>query len=173
MTAQQDLILKRLREEGQKTAAYFGSLAEADWDSPVYTTGPRWRVRDVLAHLLSAEQTFHHYGQQILAGGPGAPEGFVIDDYNAAQVAAMGAPTPGDLVSRLEAARAATVALVAGMAESDFAREGRHPWFGLAPLGQMLKLVYRHAMLHERDVRRALELGGPVPHVDVSPPTAG
>jgi hypothetical protein len=129
-------------------------------------------VRDVLAHLLSAEQTFHHYGQQILAGGEGAPEGFVIDEYNAAQVAALGAATPADLIGRLEAARAGTHALVAGMTTADFDRVGRHPWFGLAPLGQMLKLIYRHSMLHERDVRRALDLGGPVPHVDASPPAA-
>lgn len=173
MPGRQDLILKRLREEGQKTAAFFASLAATDWESPVYTTGPRWRVRDVLAHLLSAEQTFHHYGQQILSGGEGAPEGFVIDDYNAAQVAALGAATPADLIERLKSARAATQDLVAGMSDADLERVGRHPWFGLAPLGKMLQLVYRHTMLHERDVRRALESGGPVPHVDVSPPAAG
>jgi hypothetical protein len=33
----------------------------------------------------------------------------------------------------------------------------------------MLKLVYRHNMLHERDVRKALETGQPVPHVDAQP----
>jgi hypothetical protein len=36
----------------------------------------------------------------------------------------------------------------------------------------MLKLVYRHTMLHLRDVRKALETGLPVPHLDVTPPSA-
>jgi len=75
-------------------------------------------------------------------------------------------------VTQFEVARAATAAMVAGMAEADFDRIGRHPWFGRVPLEQMLKLVYRHNMLHERDVRRALETGQPAPHVEAQP-TAG
>jgi uncharacterized protein (TIGR03083 family) len=172
MADRQQLILKRLDEEGQKTAAFFRGLAPEQLEQQVYTTGPLWRVRDILAHFVSAEQTFAFYGRQILAGGPGAPDDFVIDEYNAAQVAARAAETPEALVRQFEAARAETAALVTGMSEADFERLGRHPWFGRAPLGQMLKLIYRHTMLHERDVRRALETGAPVAHVDAVPPAA-
>jgi len=64
-----------------------------------------------------------------------------------------------------------TVNLVRGMSEADFDRIGRHPWFGRVPLENMLKLIYRHNMLHERDIRKALETGQPVPHVDAKPPS--
>jgi uncharacterized protein (TIGR03083 family) len=165
----QELTLKRLHAEGQKTAAYFRSLGEADYAQQVYTTGPGWRVRDVLAHFVSAEQTFVFYGRDILAGGPGAPDDFVIDEFNATQVAGLKDTSPADLVGQFEAARAETLALVRGMQAEDFGRIGRHPWFGRVPLEQMLKLIYRHNMLHERDVRRALETGQPVPHVDAQP----
>jgi hypothetical protein len=74
-------------------------------------------------------------------------------------------------VARFTAARAATVALVRGMQDSDLDRIGRHPWFGNVPLEQMLKLVYRHNMLHERDTRKAIETGQPVAHVDARPVT--
>jgi DinB superfamily len=169
MPTRQELILNRLQEEGRKTVAYFGGLAQADLAQVVYTTGPRWRARDVLAHFVSAEQTLLLYAQQLLAGGSGAPDDFVIDDFNAIEVAGLRDVGAGVLVEQFENARATTAGMVAGMADADFDRIGRHPWFGRVPLGQMLKLVYRHNLLHERDVRRALETGQPVPHVDAQP----
>jgi uncharacterized protein (TIGR03083 family) len=170
MPTRQELILNRLQEEGRKTAAYFRTLSETDLAERVYTTGPGWQARDVLAHFVSAEQTLTLYGRQVLAGGSGAPEDFVIDEFNAIEVAGLRGRAPGDLVAQFETARAATAAMVTEMTEADFDRVGRHPWFGRVPLEQMLKLVYRHNMLHERDVRRALETGQPVPHVDAQPP---
>lgn len=169
MPGRQELILKRLQEEGRKTAAYFRTLGDGDLAQVVYTTGPRWRAHDILAHFVSAEQTLLVYGRQVLAGGSGAPDDFVIDEFNAIEVAGLRDEAAGALVTQFEIARAATASLVAGMSDADFDRVGRHPWFGRVPLEQMLKLVYRHNMLHERDVRRALETGQPVPHVDAQP----
>ena len=165
----QDLILKRLQDEGQKTAAFFRSLTDAQAQRQVYTTGPQWRVRDVLAHFVSAERMFALYGRQILAGGPGAPDDFVIDEFNATQVAGLKDVSIADLAAQFEAARAETVSIVRDMADADFDRVGRHPWFGNVPLENMLKLIYRHTMLHERDARKAIETGAPVPHVDAQP----
>ena len=172
MPGRQELILRRLQEEGQKTAAYFRTLSEKDYTQQVYTTGPEWRVRDLLAHFVSAERTFVFYGRDILAGGPGAPEDFVIDEFNATQVAGLKEAPPADLIRQFEAARTEVLAMVRGMTDPDFDRIGRHPWFGRVPLEQMLKLIYRHNMLHERDVRKALETGQPVPHVDAQPSSA-
>lgn len=169
MPNRQELILKRLQEEGRKTAGYFRGLGGDDYAQVVYTTGPQWRARDVLAHFVSAEQTLLVYANQVLAGGSGAPDDFVIDEFNAIEVAGLRDVAPGLLVAQFEAARAATADCVSGMADTDFDRIGRHPWFGRVPLEQMLKLVYRHNMLHERDVRRALDTGQPVAHVDAQP----
>jgi len=36
----------------------------------------------------------------------------------------------------------------------------------------MLKLIYRHNIIHLRDIRRALKTRQPVPHLDVTPPAA-
>jgi hypothetical protein len=170
MPNRQEIILKRLSEEGQKTAAFFRALSEADYTQQVYLTGPEWRVRDLLAHFVSAEQMFVVYGRDILAGGPGAPEDFVIDEFNATQVAGLKDAPTTDLIWQFEAARAAIVELVRGMSDPDFDRIGRHPWFGRVPLEQMLKLIYRHNMLHERDIRKALETGQPVPHAEGAQP---
>jgi len=171
MATRQELILKRLQEEGRKTAAYFRTLNAAQLAQVVYTTGPQWRANDILAHFVSAEQTLLLYAKQVLAGGSGAPDDFVIDEFNAIEVAGLRDRPAEWLVTQFEQARSATASMVAGMADPDFDRIGRHPWFGRVPLEQMLKLVYRHNMLHERDARRALETGQPVPHVDAQPLT--
>ncbi len=169
MPNRQELILKRLQEEGQKVAAYFRMLSEGRFAQQVYTTGPEWNVRNVLAHLASAEHYLGVLAKEILAGGQGAPDDFVIDDFNAIQVAGLADLAVAELIQQFEAARAANIEVVRGMSDGDFDRIGRHPWFGRVPLENMLKLVYRHNMLHERDVRKALETGQPVPHVDAKP----
>jgi uncharacterized protein (TIGR03083 family) len=163
-------IAKRLAEEGAKAAEYMRGLESAAWEQQVYLTGGLWRVREVLCHFVSTEAALQKYGQDILSGGMGAPEDFVIDEYNETQVGGMAERSPAGLIDEFTASRAATLAMVAGMADADFERIGRHPWFGRAPLEDMLKLAYRHTMIHLRDVRRALETGQPVPHLDVTPP---
>lgn len=161
MGGQVEQILKRLTDEGQKTLAFFRALTPEGWQAQVYTEGTQWSVRQVLCHFVSAERAIARYGRDILSGGEGAPEDFVIDEFNEREVAAMAGATHEDLIAQFEQARQATIAMVAAMSEDDLAREGRHPWFGWDRIDKFLKLVYRHNMIHQRDVRRALEGGQP------------
>lgn len=169
MPNRKELIHKRLQDEGQKTAAYFRGLTEAQLNQQVYVTGPEWRARNLIAHLVSTERSIAALVRDVLAGGPGAPEGFDIDAFNAAQAEALQGLTVAELMQTFEACRAEMLAIVAGMQENDFDRIGRHPWFGQTPLENVLKLVYRHTMLHQRDAQKAIETGQPVPHVEASP----
>ncbi len=57
--------------------------------------------------------------------------------------------------------REETIVLVESMKDNDLDREGRHPYFGFLALEKMLKLIYRHNMIHERDIRRAFHTGAP------------
>ena len=54
--------------------------------------------------------------------------------------------------------------MVAGLTPADLDRRGRHPWLGEADLRSVLKLLYRHPMIHLRDVRAALRSRTPVAH---------
>jgi uncharacterized protein (TIGR03083 family) len=153
------LIQKRLRDEGDKLLTVFEALTEAQWQSTIYTDGAVWTIKDLLAHQISAEREFQYYGRDILAGGLGAPEDFAINTFNNAAVAAMADRTAADLVDALRATRQATIDLVATIADADFARRGRHPFFGMIAIEDMFKLIYRHNMMHARDVRRVLGEG--------------
>jgi len=96
----------------------------------------------------------------ILKGGPGAPAGVDIDAINAAEVAALTRFTPAELIDKLAAMRAQTVALVASFSDADLDRRGHHPVLGDISLDDFVKLIYRHDRMHMRDVQHALSAAG-------------
>lgn len=160
----------KLFSEGEKTASYFKTLTPEAWDQQVYTTGSRWTVRHILAHFLSAERALGSLFANIIQDGSGAPKDFDIDRFNESQVDSLMSMDPPAMIDSFLETRGDTVTAVEGMAPDDLNRIGNHPWFGEYPLRDMIKLVYRHNMIHLRDVRRALGTGQPVPHLDVRPP---
>jgi hypothetical protein len=163
MTDRKENLLKRLAEEGQKTYTFFSGLNDGQLSQQVYVDGPQWSVRDILAHLALAESLFSHYNRDVLNGGPGAPEDFNINGFNAEHTLEGRAATVAESLAKFQAARAATVALVEQMQDSDFERHAYHPYLGHTTLDQILKILYRHTMLHERDIRKVLESGQPIP----------
>lgn len=150
-------LLKRLREEGDKTTALFASITADQWQLTLYTEGHTWHARDLLAHLFSTERNIQNLVRHVLAGGPGAPEDFDIDAFNHAEVTRLHSRSPADLLAEFASARADTLTLLETLAETDLDRRGRHPFLGETTLDDILKLLYRHTMLHGRDLRKVLD----------------
>ncbi|MGA9531208.1 MAG: maleylpyruvate isomerase N-terminal domain-containing protein [Anaerolineales bacterium] len=165
-------LIKRLKQDGDKTAAFFGSLEPQAWRAQVYTTGSEWTVRDVLAHFVSAERSFKELVNDVAAGGKGAPRDLMIDDFNETEVPKLGPLSPEELLDAYRSARRASIELAMGLDPNVLDLRGYHPWFGDVEIRAMLKLVYRHNMIHLRDIRSALKSGAPTPHKDIDPPTA-
>lgn len=159
-------IQKRLAEEGDKTIAFFESLTPPDWDQQVYTTGSGWRVRQVLAHFISAERAYQQSIHDVLQGGRGAPEDLDIDRFNETETPPLSQQPLPDLIEAMRQSRAETIRITQNLDESDLIRAGNHPWFGEHEVGWFLKLLYRHHTMHLYDVRKSLETRAPVPHTD-------
>jgi uncharacterized protein (TIGR03083 family) len=149
-------LAERLKSEGEKTAAFFASLAADQWNSIVYTEGAEWTVRSILAHYVTAEKGFARLFPSILAGGPGASEDFDIDRYNASQQEKTRELTPAELLDQFKSVRAEMAAWVASLSESALQKQGRHPFLGPTTLAEMIKMVYRHNQIHYRDLRKVL-----------------
>lgn len=152
-----DFLAERLQTEGEKTAAFFAALSPAQWQAPVYTEGPTWTMRNVLAHFVTAEKGFLKLFADIRAGGPGAPEDFDIDRYNASQQEKTIEISPAELLEQFRAVRAQMTALAASFTEEDLRKQGRHPFLGPTTLAEMVKMVYRHNQIHLRDLRKVLD----------------
>jgi hypothetical protein len=148
-------LAERLELEGQKSAAFFRSLTSSQFNLSVYADGSCWSSRQILAHFVSAEQAFTDLIFDVLRGGSGAPLDFNIDEFNEREVKDLDLDPPV-LVDNFVALRKESTALVAGMQPADLARTGRHPFLGEATLEEIIKLLYRHNQIHQRDIRRTL-----------------
>ncbi len=157
MSDKHTLIQKRLRDEGDKLLAVFEGLTPGQWQIVIYTDGMTWTIKDLLAHQISAESEFQYYGRDVLDGGEGAPEGFDINAFNNREVAAKVDRTPGQLLADFRVTRQMTIDFVTTIREDQFALQGRHPFFGMITIEDLFKLIYRHNMMHARDIRNALE----------------
>jgi hypothetical protein len=165
-------IQERLASDIEKTVAFFEALPASDSTQPLYTTGSQWQVGQLLAHFVSAERTYTHYLRDVLQGGPGVPKDFDLDAFNDAETPALSATPIPELITALRQTRADLIDLTRSMTDADLDRAVYHPWFGQSDMRSMLKLIYRHHLIHLRDARAALETGQPVPHREIAPPAA-
>lgn len=163
MSEELNHLRKRLSVEGEKTITFFELLTGKDWDHQVYRTGSGWRVREVLAHFISAEKAYQSFLEEVLEGGTGAPDDFDIDRFNEADVATMIGISPDQLVESFKATRKKTLDLTSTLSESDLKLRANHPWFEDKEVGWYLKLIYRHNTMHLHDVRKSLRSGEAVP----------
>lgn len=148
-------LAQKLRDEGARSRAFFQELPDPVWNLILYEDGATWRVRDVLAHFVITEIGIPQIMRAILSGGSGSPDDFDLDAYNRKHVAGLENMSVPELLEKFAELRSQTVRLVAGMSEEDLQRTGRHPFLGISPLIDMIKLMYRHNQIHQRDIRRA------------------
>jgi hypothetical protein len=149
-----DRLVNRLLQEKEKTIHFFQELKPEDWQKEVYSEGARWRIIDILKHLVTAESGVMRLIVNILDGGNGVPEDFDLDYYNEHHVEKLENSTSEELLEDFVSLRNQTVAMVSSLEEGDLSKTGRHPFLGVAPVEDIVKLMYRHNQIHQRDVRR-------------------
>ena len=158
-------IRRRLSDEGEKTIAFFEALSPEDWEQQIYSTGSEWRVREVLAHFISAEHAYQKYLGDVLQGGTGAPDSLDIDQFNEAEVSSIQG-NPAQLVVGFKQVRIDTLRLTETIEDAELTLIANHPWFDDKEIGWYLKLLYRHNTMHRMDIRKALKLGEPLASTD-------
>lgn len=146
-------LIGKLEKGGLKTQEILGSLAAGEWSRILYDGPPAWNVRDLLAHLVSAEPRLLQIAQDVAAGGPGAPPGFDLDAFNAEEQRRLMDKSPEELLSALAKTRQLTLAWVRTLEDSQLERRGRHPALGEVTLEVMITAIYGHQLLHMRDLK--------------------
>jgi hypothetical protein len=147
-------LREKLKQDGEKTVAFFQLLPEEKWHLLVYNDGIAWNVKDILAHFVVSEAGFCQLIENILAGGSGAPEQFDIDEFNRQEVKKLTTVSREDLLENFQKLRQHTLGLMEGVSQQDLLRVGRHPFLGEAELIDIIKLIYRHNQIHLRDLKR-------------------
>lgn len=153
MTDSPTFLSERLLSEGEKTIAFFQAMTPELLAKTVYTEGSQWTARQVLAHFVSAEYSLCRLVENIAAGGSGSPEDFDINGYNERKVKELGETSLPELIEKFRQNRQKTAVFVAGLKPEDLQRQGRHPFLGIAPLAEIVKIIYRHNQIHQREIR--------------------
>lgn len=153
-------LVERLRREGEKTIEFFRSLTPEDLNKTLYSDGSQWKVRQLPAHFVTTESAFQKLIQNVVAGGEGAPEGFLIDEYNEKKIEPFKEVPLDVLLEEFTVRRAETIRIVTGMNEEVLSRRGRHPVLGIVPLEEIIKLLSLHIQIHQRDVKNILRGSG-------------
>jgi uncharacterized protein (TIGR03083 family) len=141
-------IVGSIREERVRTLALLRSLEDEQWDAPAL---PNWRVREVVAHLITTDRA--SVTGRIIPQVLGSIE--KVEAWNDRQVAAWAGRTIAEHLSALErwGRRFARVAL----AVPKLAYGVRVPTlWGRAPGGLVLWLRPYDEWVHRQDIRRAL-----------------
>ena len=152
-------LSERMLSEGQKTLEFFRALTPEQWGLTIYTEGSDWAVRDVLAHFVAAESGMARLVENILSGGAGTPEDFNLNAYNERKVAGFKGVSTEELLAQFASLRENSAALARRLSPEDLLKTGRHPWLGVAAIADILKMMYRHNQIHQRDIRRSVSPG--------------
>jgi len=70
-------LIGKLEKGGLKTQEILGSLAAGEWSRILYDGPPAWNVRDLLAHLVSAEPRLLQIAQDVAAKVPARRQGSI------------------------------------------------------------------------------------------------
>ncbi len=149
-------LAERLRVEGQKSAAFFRQLSPGDWSKTIYTDGETWTLHEVLAHFVTAELSLCRLVQNIAGGGSGSSEDFDLNAYNSRKVAGLKEAGVEEMIAQYLENRSKTAEVVAGLSEQDLQKRGRHPYLGVTDLTEIIKIIYRHNQIHQREIRAAV-----------------
>jgi hypothetical protein len=157
MSKRVDRLLARLHKGGAKTLDIFGFLSPVQWNMVLYEEPYPWTVQALLAHFVSAEEALLRVAQDITAGGPGAPEGFDYDAFNAAEQERLAALSPEQLLADMKIARQRTIEWLTGLQEADLDQIGRHPALGEITLEDLINSIYGHQLMHMRELMPILD----------------
>jgi hypothetical protein len=149
-------LAKRLLAEGEKSAQFFQDLPEEAFSKTIYTDGDQWNVLQILIHFITAESSLCKLVENIAAGSEGTPENFNLDSYNKHKVETYPLASRDELIATFRNLREKTAQSVAQLSDLDLARVGRHPFLGVTTLVEIIKIIYRHNQIHQREIRQAL-----------------
>lgn len=157
MTNRGTVIIAELKKNLDHSVALFKSLSPDELNTQVYQDGAQWTTQQVLAHFITIEHSMQWLFKNILAGGPGSPEGFDVERFNRTQPKKLDGKTIDELIAQFKSVRNDTISIVRSMSDADFDREGRHAFHGHGTLERFIKWAYEHAGLHIEDLRKRLQ----------------
>jgi uncharacterized protein (TIGR03083 family) len=144
-------ILRAIRAERSRTTTFLRTLERTQWDAP--TALPGWRIREVVAHLISLDVAA--LSGSILPQALGSMER--LERWNDRQVGKRADRSPPELILALERWGPRFSRLARAIPRPLYSLRVPTIW-GRAPGGLLIWSRAYDEWIHRQDMRRALEL---------------
>ena len=156
MIDQRAELRMKLEANRQALLALLAGLSEAEWETAVYTESANWQVIDLLRHLTEAESSMTRLMALIRDGGPGVPEDFDLDRWNASRIKKTIGKSTDELFAGMAQNRADLLAFMDSLDESDWAKKGRHGSGRILSIEEICQIIADHEQHHTQDIRQTL-----------------
>jgi uncharacterized protein (TIGR03083 family) len=126
------------------------------WETPVYSDGLQWTVRQIVAHLADADRGHNNQAMNIAEGRDIIPPDFDIQRYNARTTEKSAAKSGDQARAELAESRAALLPWLDAVDDAKLALEGRHASLRVMPVWKILMVTASHEQGHAKDIAAAL-----------------
>lgn len=133
-------------------------LSSEQWQTPVFSEGQTWTVRDVVAHLVENERGMSIHIHKIRKGRETVPENFDLQEWNAGLKSRAGDVQPGELRKQLVEVRQRTLQEMETLSPAEWELTGRHPFRGVITIEQYYETMADHEATHTQDIKTALKM---------------
>ena len=155
MDTRSTAIRQKLTDSRNALREVVAKVGSEDWD--VNRADPQhWPPRDILAHLLSAEQGLRGRISKILeAGDTQPPTGFDLDTWNDRQIRKLRKRPVSQILEQMEEERETTVRALAETAPSDLDLPGFRASGAATTVGGLFELIANHESQHAEELAAA------------------
>ena len=151
MTSPLDRILPKMEATHQKFKAFVSGLDAATVQQP--SAANAWNPREITSHLVDAERAHRRFIEAVASGNPPARlENFDLDAWNAGRIAKRADQTLAELLAAYDQERAATIAMLQGLPDDAWAKEGDHPALGHVTVEYVARIIGLHERSHLQEM---------------------
>jgi uncharacterized protein (TIGR03083 family) len=151
-------IQAKLSATRQVLQALIEGVSDEQWATAVYADNSDWTIADLFRHVVDSERSMTALMAQIQGGGEGVPADFDLARWNARGINKAKEKTTAELIADSRQNRAALLAFINSLAETDWDKKGRHGSLRIMSIEEICHLIADHEAGHTEEIRRALAL---------------
>jgi hypothetical protein len=152
---------EKLRASLERSIARFreaaAQLSDDQWNTLI-TGDEGWVARDVVGHLMTAERGMIFNAKRSAAGQTVTlPDDFDLDRYNQGQARKQADKSVAQLMSELEAVRAATLSFLDELNDEQMGLPTVHPVVKPITVAGIFKIIAIHQTQHAEELEKAAQ----------------
>lgn len=128
------------------------------WETQVYFDGAQWNARQLLIHLVIANQGLNNQAMGIAEGREVIPADFDVNRYNQRSVEKRAEMSVDEARASLEESLSALLTWLDSVDDAALDKTGRHASLRILSVEQIVRQTAEHERIHANDLAKALNI---------------